>query len=75
MARKHPKHEPPNKPHRTDPPQRPAASGQPPRRPRPCLLDDRIWDVFRLDEDDSPDEPPYGDFWPERDDEGEEWPR
>lgn len=47
---------------------------RPRHRPKPYRLDDRIWDVFRLDEDDSPEEPLYGDFWVERD-EDEGWLR
>jgi len=48
----------------------PLSSSSPaPSGPRPWPLDDRLWDVFRLDEDDSPECPEEGDFWIEADEE------
>lgn len=46
------------------------SSSTAPRAPQPWPLDDRLWDVFRLDEDDSPEYPDEGDFWIEADEEG-----
>lgn len=43
------------------------SSSTPPVAPHPWPLDDRVWDVFRLDEDDSPEYPDEGDFWVEAD--------
>lgn len=53
-------------------PQRPwplESSSSPSARSQPWPLDDRLWEVFRLDEDDSPDCPDEGDFWIEAEDE------
>lgn len=43
------------------------SSSASPIAPRPWPLDDRLWEVFRLDEDDSPEYPDEGDFWIEAD--------
>lgn len=46
---------------------RQVSSSASPLVPRRWPLDDRLWEVFRLDEDDSPDVPDEGDFWIEAD--------